>query len=121
MSMDDASLSEHEQRVLEEIEKHLLEEDPEYGRRLREATPRRDSIRLLRLSVLAVVLGLAGLAAFTVQIAFGALGFLLMLAGCAGIAVSVRTLASGGRAPGAVLMDALKRAESRIRRPPRGS
>lgn len=117
-SMDDASLSEHEQRVLAEIERQLLAEDPEYSRRLREATPRRDSIRLLRLSILGMLTGLGLLLAFTVQVVFGVLGFLLMVASGVGIAVSVRNLAAAGRPPGSAFLDALKRAESKIRRPP---
>lgn len=118
MTMDDASLSEHEQRVFEGIEKSLLEDDPDFVRRLREATPRKQSIRLLRFSILGLVAGLGLLLMFTVNVGFGALGFLLMLGGAVGIAVAVRNLSSSsGRPPGSSLLDALKRAETRIRKP----
>jgi hypothetical protein len=115
MTMDDAHLSEHEQRVLEEMERNLLQEDSEFVKRVREATPRRESIRLLRLSILGLVVGLGLMLAFTVSLGLGILGFLLMLASTVGIGVAVRNLASGGRAPGAAFRDALRRAESRIR------
>lgn len=113
--MDDASLSEHEQRILEEIERNLVAEDSDFVRRVRHAGPRRDSIRLLRFSILALVVGLGLLLAFTVNIGLGILGFLVMLGGVVGIATSVRALAVGGKPPSAVMRDVWKRAESKLR------
>lgn len=113
--MDDPSLSEHEQRILEEIERNLVEEDSEFVRRVRHAGPRRDAIRLLRFSILAFLVGLGLLVAFTVNIAFGILGFLVMLGGVVGVATSIRSIALGGRAPSALIADVWKRAESRLR------
>ena len=113
--MDDASLSEHEQRILAEIERNLVAEDSEFVRRVREAGPRKVTVRLLRASVLGLVAGLALLVAFQVNVWLGALGFLLMLASAVGIGTSVRALVSGGGPPSALFKDAWRRAEAKIR------
>lgn len=112
---DDASLSEHEQRVLEEIERNLLADDPGLVKRVRQATPRRDSIRLLRWSVFSLVVGLVLLLGFAVRLELGILGFLVMLAGAVGVGYSMRQLSAAGNASSSLLRDVLKRAESRLR------
>lgn len=117
--MDDASLSEREQRILEEIERHTVAEDADFVRRVRTAGPRRDALRLLRLSILAAVVGVAMLLGFTISLTLGIAGFLLALAGIVGIGTSVRSLSSSGRAPGTSVRDAFGRVGSKLRRPPR--
>jgi fatty acid desaturase len=112
--MSDGSLSEREQRILEEIERNLVANDEAFVRRLRQTGPRRDAIRLMRLGIAAVILGFVGLVGFVWQTAIGIAGFVLMLAGVVAIALAVRALASGGRASGA-FRDAWKRAEDRMR------
>lgn len=111
--MDDASLSEHEQRILEEIERNLVEEDPALVRRVREATPRRDSLRLLRVSVLGLVVGLGLLVSFFWNLGLGIIGFFVMFAALVGIGASLRNLSGPG--PSTFVKDAWKRAEARIR------
>jgi hypothetical protein len=113
--MDDPSLSEHEQRILEEIERNLAAEDPDFVRHVREARPSRDAVRLLRFGILGLLVGLGLLLGYTTHLALGIVGFLVMLAGAVGIGTAVRSLASSGRSPGSVLRDALKRAEGRMR------
>ncbi|MGQ4508048.1 DUF3040 domain-containing protein [Dermabacteraceae bacterium P13128] len=118
-------LSEYEQRVLAEMEKHLFEQDPELASALREdATPRKDKKRVV-LGVMIAICGfgllIAGMA--TQQIWLGMLAFLVMLAGAltAILAPTVMGAAGGanftqqhGRQQGGGFMDTMqKRWESR--------
>lgn len=113
--MDDASLSEQEQRILAEIERNLVADDPDFVRQVRTVGPRRDALRLLRLSIFGLVVGCALLLAFTVHLALGILGFGVMLAAAVGVGTSVRSLAGGGRQSASAFRSALRRAESRLR------
>src|SRR5207245_1910287 len=114
MSMDDASLSEHEQRILDEIERNLVAEDSDFVRRVRAAAPQRDA-RVLRLGLLGLIVGLCMLLAFVWRLDVAIAGFFLMLVSAVGVGVSVRNLSGPGRAPSSVVKDALKRAEARLR------
>ena len=58
MSPDEPSLSDHEQRILAEIERNLAAEDPDFVRNVSEARPTKNRRKLLRLSILGVILGL---------------------------------------------------------------
>ena len=51
-------LSDREQRILEEIEKNLYEEDPRFARATRRTTPRFDRSKRARLGGLLFVIGL---------------------------------------------------------------
>lgn len=113
--MDEPSLSDHEQRILEEIERNLSQEDPDFVRNVSEARSTKASSRILKLSILGFIVGFALLLAYTSNVVFGVLGFLIMLASVVGIGTSVRDLASTGRSPSTVLRDAWKRAEGRMR------
>lgn len=76
-------LSDHEQRVLEQMERALSEEDPKFASALRGSASRRSSGRWLILGALGFVAGLALLFA-GVALSFwivGVLGFMLMLGG----------------------------------------
>lgn len=77
-------LSEHEQRLLEQMEKALYAEDPKFATSLRSARSGRASRGRAALGVLATLAGmgllLAGVA--TTVIALGVLGFVVMLIGC---------------------------------------
>jgi hypothetical protein len=115
MTADEPSLSDHEQRILEEIEKNLTAEDPDFVRQVSQARPVRDAGRLLRICILGLVVGLGLLLANNINLAFGVVGFLVMLGSAFGIATSVRNLGSHGRSPGSVLRGAWKRAEHRMR------
>lgn len=115
--MDESSLSEHEQRILQEIEKNLAAEDPDFVRNVQEVGPPKEAVRMLRLGILGLVVGFGLLLGYTMNIAFGIGGFLVMLAGAVAIGTSVRRLTSAGRSPGAAFRKILKRAEGRMRRP----
>src|SRR5919109_2306399 len=112
---DEPSLSEQEQRILAEIERNLAAEDPDFVRQVSEARPTAHASRILRLSALGLVAGLALLLGYTTNLALGVLGFLVMLASVVGIVSSVRTLAAVGRSPSTMLRDAWRRAEDRMR------
>ena len=76
-------LSEHEQRMLEELEKDLYESDQDFANRVKKQDPERKSSSRLVLGVLALVAGL-GLLLFAVslQVApFGIAAFLVMFIG----------------------------------------
>lgn len=81
-------LSEHEQRLLEQIERALIDDDPKFASTVRSTDMRTRAKRKIRLSVVLVVLGLAMLIAGAVgpTVALGVFGFLVMFAG-AGYAV----------------------------------
>ncbi|MBA2390658.1 MAG: DUF3040 domain-containing protein [Geodermatophilaceae bacterium] len=81
-------LSEHEQRLLEQIERALIDDDPKFASTVRSTDLRTRAKRKIRLSVLLVVVGLAMLIGGAVgpTVALGVLGFLVMFAG-AGYAV----------------------------------
>ena len=77
-------LSEHEQRLLEQMEKALYAEDPKFATSLRSSRGSKASRGRAALGVLAILAGLglllAGVA--TTVIALGVLGFVAMLIGC---------------------------------------
>jgi hypothetical protein len=112
---DEPSLSEHEQRILAEIEKNLKAEDPDFVRQVSEARPTRNASRIFRLSILGLILGLALLIGYTTNLILGVLGFLLMLASVVGMVTSAQSLAAVGRSPSSMLKDAWRRAEDRMR------
>lgn len=113
--MDEPSLSDHEQRILAEIERNLAEEDPDFVRNVTTTRSGAQAGRILRLSVLGLLVGLALLIGNTVSVVFGVAGFLLMLASVVGIVSSIRHLATGGRSASGLLRDAWRRAEDRMR------
>ncbi len=59
MTSNDMPLSEHEQRILDEIERRLAEEDPKFARDVSAATPRGQSVRRLKRAVAGFALGFA--------------------------------------------------------------
>ena len=77
-------LSEHEQRLLEQMEKALYAEDPKFATSLRSSRGSKASRGRAALGVLAILAGLglllAGVA--TTVIALGVVGFVAMLIGC---------------------------------------
>lgn len=113
--MDEPSLSDQEQRILAEIERNLAQEDPDFVKQVSAARPVRVAGRLLRLSILGLIVGLGLLLLYTVNLVLGIGGFLVMLASAVGIAAAVRDLAKSGRSPSSVLLGALRRAEDRMR------
>ena len=100
-------LSEHEQRLLEQMERALYAEDPKFATSLRSNGPRPGSRRK---AVIGVLVGLAGLGllvagAATAVVVLGVLGFLAMLAGTVLVVAALRapatteTTAAPGAAP----------------------
>src|SRR3978361_145721 len=85
-------LSEHEQRLLDEIEQALYAEDPKFASSVRSARPRNRARIMLASSVVGVLLGLAvvlvGLTAKLILL--GVLGFVLMVGSCVAAASALR-------------------------------
>lgn len=85
-------LSEHEQRLLNEIEQALYAEDPKFASSVRSARPRSRARTMLALSVLGVVVGLVvvlvGLNANLTLL--GVLGFVLIVGSCVAGASALR-------------------------------
>lgn len=81
-------LSEHEQRILDEIERRLAAEDPKFARATTITTPRGVAVRRIKRAVTGFVVGLAlliagliaGLDSANLLLAFGVAGFAVMLA-----------------------------------------
>ena len=73
------ALSEHEQRILDEIERRLAEEDPRFVERARRASDDDHQLRRIRWAVVGFVTGLLMLLGLTFHFAFGVAGFSLML------------------------------------------
>jgi hypothetical protein len=92
-------LSEREQRILEEIEKNLHEEDPAFARTVREQAPRMDEIRRIKLGVAIFAAGFVSLISFFFSglILVGVLAFGLMVGGIVLFAGAVRVLATERR------------------------
>jgi hypothetical protein len=85
-------LSDHEQRLLDEIEQALYAEDPKFAAAVRSARTRSRTRRSIGLGVLGVIAGLAlvlvGL--FTTVIVLSVVGFVLLVGACGFIAQTLR-------------------------------
>ncbi len=90
-------LSEHEQRVLQELEQALYQQDPAIANRLRSETVYRHAGRYLKWSVLGFVVGLAVmLVFFTTSVAVGFLGVLIMFASLVTFWTNLRRMGKAG-------------------------
>ncbi|TFV81276.1 DUF3040 domain-containing protein [Blastococcus sp. CT_GayMR16] len=89
-------LSEHEQRLLEQIERALVDDDPKFASSVRTGDRRLKARRKLQFGVALVVIGLAVIVGGAVAQSFliGALGSLIMFGG-AGLAVLHYKAATG--------------------------
>lgn len=89
-------LSEHEQRILDEIEKNLHEEDPTFARSVREQAPRMDEIRRIKLGAGVFAAGFVVLISFFFSgaLAVGVIAFGLMVGGIVLIAGALRVIAT---------------------------
>lgn len=87
-------LSEHEQRVLEQIERSLYEEDPKFRATVKKTTRPRANLGSLRLAIALGIVGLAVLVGgvWLQNVIVGVVGFVIMLAG--GI-MGVRAMQAG--------------------------
>jgi predicted lipid-binding transport protein (Tim44 family) len=95
-------LSEHEQRLLEQMERALYAEDPKFASSLRSAGPRPGSRRKAAVGVLGGLVGVALLitGAATSIIAVGVAGFLVMLVGTFVVITTMRAAPAEEAAPG---------------------
>lgn len=103
-------LSEHEQRLLEQIERALVDDDPKFASSVRTGDRRLKARRKIQLGAVLVVLGLAVLVGGAVarSVPLGVLGFLVAFGGAAlGVlnykaatgAVEAGPAPTGGRGP----------------------
>jgi hypothetical protein len=77
-------LSEHEQRLLDQIEQALYAEDPKFASSVSAARPRNRTRTMLAVSVLGVLVGLAVVLVGLTQnlIPVGVVGFVLIVGSC---------------------------------------
>ncbi len=85
-------LSEHEQRLLEQMERALYAEDPKFASSLRSAVPRPGGRRRAAIGVLTAIVGVGLLitGAATSLIPIGVIGFLVMLGGTVLVVTTLR-------------------------------
>jgi uncharacterized membrane protein len=85
-------LSEHEQRLLEQIEQALYAEDPKFASSVRSARPRSRTRTLLALAVVGAIAGLAVVMVGLTKniIALGVVGFVLIVVSCVVAASALR-------------------------------
>ena len=115
-------LSENEQRILDEIERRLAEEDPRLVQSVSRATVASHSLRRIRWGIAAFAIGFVFLMFFSVNVWVAVTGFAVMLG--SGVLVythlkrmgreQLRSLELGGRLS---LTGALARLAERFRRP----
>ncbi|HVL82042.1 MAG TPA: DUF3040 domain-containing protein [Actinomycetota bacterium] len=112
--MDEPSLSEHEQRILQEIERSLAQDDPDIERRLRNVDPRRDR-RLMRLGFVGLIAGLLIMVGFVAanRVLGGAVGFLVMLGSTVLILTAMKQMSVSS--PARAARGAWRKAEDRMR------
>jgi len=92
-------LSEHEQRILAEIERRLLEEDPKFAHQVG-STFRAHLSRRLKLAALGFLVGLVVLVAgFAKNTGLGVAGFVIMLLAIAELVRTLRRRSAVDRAP----------------------
>jgi hypothetical protein len=90
-------LSEHEQRVLHELEQALYQQDPAFADRVRSENVYRYAGRYLKWSVLGFVAGLAVmLAFFTTSVILGFVGVLIMFASLVTFWTNLRRMGKAG-------------------------
>ncbi|HUY62933.1 MAG TPA: DUF3040 domain-containing protein [Acidimicrobiales bacterium] len=90
-------LSDHEQRVLQELEQALYQQDPAFADRVRSENVYRYAGRYLKWSVLGFVVGLAVMVAFfTSSVALGFVGVLIMFASLVTFWTNLRRMGKAG-------------------------
>ncbi len=111
-------LSEHEQRILDEIEKNLYQEDPRFARDVGRREPRFSVGNRVRLGKIMFILGFAFLIGFFVSrwLFVGVLSFGCMVGGIVLVAGSIRGVTVAGRGGRDRLAQLVERWEERIRR-----
>ena len=109
-------LSEHEQRLLEQMERALYAEDPKFASSLRSAGPRPGNRRKAAIGVLTLLVGMALLIAgpVTSLVVLGMAGFVVMLVGTMIVISAMRAepAETAAAAPGAPTPKATKAQKS---------
>jgi Flp pilus assembly protein TadB len=111
-------LSEDEQRILEEIERHLHQEDPSFARQVRRTAPRWSSGERAKVGALVFVGGLAVLIAFFFSgiLVIGVLAFGAMVGGIVLVAGALPGLGSSGQVHRQRMARAIEDFHQRLRR-----
>lgn len=116
-------LSEEEQRILHEIERQLLEQDPAFARQVSSVVAGRHAARNCKVAAVTFVAGLVlMLATFAVSVVWGAAGFAVMFASAVAFERNLRRLGRAGlapvsgRGPWRALDEARRRMRERFRR-----
>lgn len=113
-------LSEHEQRILAELEESLARHDPRFAERVRAKSPSKVASNQLRWSVLGFIAGLTILIAFYAQsVAAGLVGVAVMFASAVAFERSLRRLGAAGWRDGA--RSGTARGRTRVHNPLRGT
>lgn len=118
-------LSDHEQRMLAEIERALYADDPKFAASVRTKTLHSRYQRRIALAIAVIVLGLALLVVgvATPYIGLGVLGFVCMLGGALSAVSSVKRMRNGvapGPTGGRFRRDRLRSVGGTSTRPARG-
>lgn len=104
-------LSDNEQKILAEIEKHLHESDPRLAREVSETTVYRHALGSLKWSVIGCIVGLfVMVAALQIHFTLAFLGFLMMLGSALGFERNFRIM---GRASMNSMSEAIKAAANK--------
>ncbi|MGH2770379.1 MAG: DUF3040 domain-containing protein [Actinomycetota bacterium] len=115
----DMPLSDHEQRILQEIERQLYQEDPKFARGVASKALKTQAVRNLRRGLALFLLGLLVLLGFFIRpaVALGVLAFLLMLSGAILAYHNIRRNAEHVRVlgEGSPLARFVERAQHRLR------
>ncbi len=90
-------LSEHEERILAEIERQLAAEDPRFVARARKRKHRSSRTLRLRVAISLVVIGFLSLLGLVAHITFGIIGMMLLLTGIVLGATALRESAEEAR------------------------
>jgi hypothetical protein len=115
-------LSDHEQRMLAEIERALYADDPKFAASVRTTTLHSRYQRRIALAIFVVVLGLALLVVgvATPYVGLGVLGFVCMLGGALSAVSSVKRMRNGVAPSGRFRRDRLRSVGGTSTRPTRG-
>lgn len=92
-------LSDKEEKILQQIERQLTEEDPKFAKGVASTTLETHAVRNIRIGFGLFLAGFFMLLTFflTQQIVVGVIAFLLMLAGATLVANNVRKMSADGR------------------------
>ena len=106
-------LNEHEQKILDEIERQLYQDDPKLAELVAKAVRSgRDRWKIRLAAVLFIIGGVVMFASFTQSWAIAGAGFLIMVASAGWIALTARAGRGPSRGPG----DMIERLQRRWRR-----